>query len=264
MELNETREWPRELIVNGIEYFSNFMKHKPVEVKKQALSVQTSVDSIVSAKKPKPKKVKKSRMAQWAEMMKSVEAADASPKLAEHKSVDDVNLKAEKEKKIEEMPPPLSKIKEVKEETKEEPEVEIPKYEIKLVVRHRYQSNINTASMHNLSILKNWEVNNMQNVFVIKNNYKTYVFTLTDNSSDRKEQHKSMKESSVSMNTDQDSKNIERIQPKNYIYLKIYGISEPDETFKDEIIKTIGTQFERIELEQKAMEMRRRKPGKKD
>ena len=43
------------------------------------------------------------------------------------------------------------------------------KYKIKLVFTHKFAANINIKNIDSLSILKNLEVNNMKNVFVIKN-----------------------------------------------------------------------------------------------
>jgi hypothetical protein len=157
---------------------------------------------------------------------------------------------------------PQEEIKEVleKEDTaykektiKEDPKIiedSIPKYEIKLVEKYRFPSNISIKAIDNLSILKNWAVNNMKNVFVIKNNYKTYVFTLTDDSSTslyKAGSNENMKSSVLTPQADSD-KNANR----NTVYLKVYGISQPEENFLKGIINTIQAQIDQLALIERA------------
>jgi hypothetical protein len=67
MELNETREWPKDLAINGVNVI-NFHKKMPTE--SLALS-----HSFISKSEDKPKaekkQKKKSRIEQWAEKMAS-------------------------------------------------------------------------------------------------------------------------------------------------------------------------------------------------
>jgi len=138
---------------------------------------------------------------------------------------------------------------------KEEATTEQPKYEIKLVFKHKFQSNISINSIDNLSILKNLEIINIKNWFVIKKNYKTFVFSLKDCNSERKEPLINVKSSSHSAIIETDRTSI-----CGAILLEIYGISEPDESFLNDIVTTIKTQIDQINLIQRAKKIYRTKP----
>ena len=54
MNLNEVREWPQDLCVNGVDFNANFLKaNKPQENKKQISAVQPKPDVSPAPKKPK-------------------------------------------------------------------------------------------------------------------------------------------------------------------------------------------------------------------
>ena len=98
----------------------------------------------------------------------------------------------------------------------------------------------------------------MKNVFVIKNNYKTYIFTLTDVTIDKDKANKTSKHILLAPSeSEKKSKN-------NVVYLKIYGISEPDEAFSKGIIKTIQSQIDQIVLMERAKNIYRNKPSIED
>mmetsp|Transcript_2184 Transcript_2184/g.2812 ORF Transcript_2184/g.2812 Transcript_2184/m.2812 type:complete len:255 (+) Transcript_2184:1948-2712(+) len=182
--------------------------------------------------------------------MKSVKSTDESLKI----EIPDDNLKPKDSmiapKAVEEVPEITRNPSEPEKKLKDKPvpdptESEVQKYEIKLVSKHRFPSTINIKTIDNLPILKNWEISDMKNVFVIKNNFKTYIFTLTDNTSDKRRALETAKSTLFSAES-------ERVASTSVVYLKVYGTSEPDETFSVGIIRTIQDQVDQIALFERA------------
>jgi hypothetical protein len=143
--------------------------------------------------------------------------------------------------------------KEIKEEVKDELVIEKPKYEIKSVFKSKFPSNVSIKSINNLSILKSLEINDTKNWFVIKKNYKTFVFTLKDANIEGSNRYINLKATSNSLSTE-----IDRSSNSGGIYLEIYGISEPDESFLNDIVSTIKPQIDQINLIQRAKKIFRR------
>lgn len=98
----------------------------------------------------------------------------------------------------------------------------------------------------------------MKNVFVIKNNYKTYIFTLTDVTLDKDKVNKTSKHIGLGPSESEKPSN------NNVVYLKIYGISEPDEAFSKGIVNTIQSQINQIVLMERAKNIYRNKPTIED
>ena len=89
MRLNETREWQQDLIVNGVDFNTNFLKaSKPNEMKKQASAITQVADKTIAPKVPK--KVYKSRLEKWADKMKK--SVDVSPKQDEKAVAKEVSI----------------------------------------------------------------------------------------------------------------------------------------------------------------------------
>lgn len=114
-------------------------------------------------------------------------------------------------------------------------------------------------SINNLSILKSLEINDTKNWFVIKKNYKTFVFTLKDANNEGSNRLINLKATSNSLMTEMD-----RSSSSGGIYLEIYGISEPDESFLNDIVSTIKPQIDQINLIQRAKKIFRRKAIQED
>ena len=176
MRLNDSREWQKDLSVSGNEFNSRFLSKTRLNDKpKQGSSLGASTVEAPTIPK-KAKKPKKSRMEKWAEKMKKAEEVKAeldkskildetsdlnNTTMSDMKTVDDANYSVSKSVL-------MSGDKEASNKDDKDFEVITQKYEIKLVAKLRFSSNVSIKAIDNLSILKNLAVNNMKNVFIIK------------------------------------------------------------------------------------------------
>ncbi|CAI2385005.1 unnamed protein product [Moneuplotes crassus] len=298
VKLNESREWPTDLVINDPELInkeeekasvkSSFIHQEESSSRKASTSEKVQTEVKRKAAPPAKKSVKLSRMEKWAQKMKSVDSSNqpdkddtkdnkfTSPDISKMKCM---NCGLEKcsctqrnntitkaklldfSKQPEDSPSKRNEGTEVialVEEDEVKNQKDLSQYEIKLVFVHKYK------------VPANINIKSIDNMNILKNlecNRKN-IFVIKDKSKtfvftliDKSDDDpfRGVKTSaSVLVHSDQVR------HQENNILLKLYGVSDPSEDFLNDIVHTIDAQIKQITLMLRAKTLLRKKPNLDD